>query len=108
MSHWLAYLQAKECVFPKISNSEKRVVITTRSGDFLDDTSGIGYPDETISRVACSRRSDSRARAKKKASERAGKTRGDWGRGRENACEINFKKLVTVYQNLVYPLIGQI
>jgi len=34
-------------------------------------------------RVACSRRSDSGARAKKKASERAGKkTRGNWGRGR--------------------------
>ena len=30
--------------------------------------------------------------AKTKASERAGKTRGDWGRGRGNACEINFKK----------------
>ena len=58
-------------------------------------------------RIACSRRSDSGARAKKKASERAEKTRGDWGRGRGNACEI-FKKLVTVYQNLVYPLIGQI
>jgi len=32
------------------------------------------------SSLACSRRSDSGARAKKKASERAGKTRGDWGR----------------------------
>ena len=44
-------------------------------------------------RLACSRRSDSGAQAKNKASERAGKkTRGDWGRGRGNACEINFKK----------------
>ena len=33
-------------------------------------------------RIACSRRSDSGARATNKASERAGKTRGDWGRGR--------------------------
>ena len=57
---------------------------------------------------ACSRRSDSGARAKKKGSEKREKTRGDCGRGRENVCEINFKKLMTVYQNLVYPLIGQI
>jgi len=27
-----------------------------------------------------------------------GKTREDWGRGRGNACEIYFKKLMTVYQ----------
>ena len=43
--------------------------------------------------IACSRRSDSGARAKNKVSERAGKkTRGDWWRGRGNAYEINFKK----------------
>ena len=43
--------------------------------------------------IACSRRSDSGARAKNKVSERAGKkTRADWWRGRGNACEINFKK----------------
>jgi len=42
--------------------------------------------------VACSRRSDSGARAKNKASERAEKNEGDWGRGRRNTCEINFKK----------------
>jgi len=56
-------------------------------------TDPCGMPEITGTGVACSRRSDSGARAKTKASERAGnKTRGDWGRGRGNACEINFKK----------------
>ena len=59
--------------------------------------------------IACSRRSDSGARAKNKASERAGKKRGKAGGEDEGTpVKINFKKLMTVYQNLVYPLIGQI
>ena len=47
----------------------------------------------TRGNLACSRRSDGGTQAENKASKRAGKkTRGDWGRGRGNACEINFKK----------------
>ena len=72
-------------------------------------TLGDKVRDFVTKNLACSRRSDSGAQAKNKASERAGKkTRGDWGRGRGNACEIFSKEAVPVYQNLVYPLIGQI
>ena len=59
--------------------------------------------------VACSRRSDTEARAKKKASERAGKKRGETGEEDEGTpVKLILKKLMAVYQNLVYPLIGQI
>ena len=48
---------------------------------FVDTASGTKILPLIIE-LACSRRSDSGARAKKKASEGAGKkTRGDWGRG---------------------------
>ena len=42
---------------------------------------GLVVTQATQAQIACSRRSDSGARAKNKASERAGKkTRGDWGK----------------------------
>ena len=52
-----------------------------------------------LSSLACSRRSDSGARAKNIASERAGKTRGGWGRGRGNRPPLVFFLLAVHYLN---------
>ena len=55
--------------------------------------------------IACSRHSDSGGTTRKDEEWRVDNRRGDWGR--MNACKHFFKKLVPVYQILVYPLIGQ-
>ena len=62
---------------------------SSSSGDAMGAGSGRAWV-----RLACSRRSDSGARAKNKVSEREKKTRGDWGRGRGNACVIFSKEAV--------------